>query len=60
MRVLGVRIVSGAGWVIDRAHSKRAKARQSGLRMEVEVLTAPAAPFRVQMVRCRRLPPQKL
>src|SRR3546814_2152972 len=33
MRVLGVRMVSGAGWVIDRAHSKRAKARQSGLRM---------------------------
>src|SRR3546814_6105015 len=33
MRVLGVRMVSGAGWAIDRAHSKRAKARQSGLRM---------------------------
>src|SRR3546814_17817668 len=35
MRVLGVRMVSGAGWVIDRAHSKRAKARQSGDRKSV-------------------------
>jgi hypothetical protein len=30
-RVLGVRIVSGALWVIDRAHSKRGEGRQSGL-----------------------------
>jgi hypothetical protein len=27
-----VRVVLGAGWVIDRAHSKRAGREQSGLR----------------------------